>query len=100
MSACPVAQSYPILHTAFDTFVRESNPNKDMRRLYSGIAINEVLPKEVKRSLGFLLASIALWFMGYNGVTTWSKFFCQKPEKGFRSTRRHSTKMTGSSRRV
>ena len=32
---------------------------------------NEVLPKEVKRSLGFLLASIALWFMGYNGVTTW-----------------------------
>ena len=32
---------------------------------------NEVLPTEVKRSLGFLLASIALWFMGYNGVTTW-----------------------------
>jgi len=32
---------------------------------------NEVLPKEVKKSLGFLLASIALWFIGYNGVTTW-----------------------------
>lgn len=32
---------------------------------------NEVLPKGVKRSLGFLLASIALWFIGYNGVTTW-----------------------------
>lgn len=32
---------------------------------------HEVLPKEVKKSLGFLLASIALWFMGYNGVTTW-----------------------------
>ena len=32
---------------------------------------HEVLPKPVKRSLGFLLASIALWFMGYNGVTTW-----------------------------
>ncbi len=31
----------------------------------------EVLPKAVKRSLGFLLASIALWFMGYNAVTTW-----------------------------
>ncbi len=31
----------------------------------------EVLPKEVKRSLGFLLASICLWFVGYNGVTTW-----------------------------
>lgn len=32
---------------------------------------NETLPKEVKRSLGFLLASIALWFIGYNAVTTW-----------------------------
>ena len=31
----------------------------------------EVLPGPVKRSLAFLLASIALWFIGYNGVTTW-----------------------------
>ena len=32
---------------------------------------NEALPPAVKRSLGFLLASIALWFIGYNAVTTW-----------------------------
>ena len=32
---------------------------------------NEKLPADVKRSLGFLLASIALWFIGYNAVTTW-----------------------------
>lgn len=32
---------------------------------------NEVLPAPVRRSLGFLLCSIALWFIGYNGVTTW-----------------------------
>jgi MFS family permease len=32
---------------------------------------NERLPQDVKRSLGFLLASIALWFIGYNAVTTW-----------------------------
>ncbi len=32
---------------------------------------HETLPAPVKRSLGFLLASIALWFAGYNGVTTW-----------------------------
>lgn len=32
---------------------------------------NEVLPKEVKRSLGFLLVSIALWFIAYNGMETW-----------------------------
>ena len=31
----------------------------------------ERLPKEVKRSLAFLLCSIALWFIGYNAVTTW-----------------------------
>ena len=31
----------------------------------------EELPAEVKHSLRFLLVSIALWFIGYNGVTTW-----------------------------
>ena len=32
---------------------------------------NETLPKNVKKSLVFLLLSISLWFIGYNGVTTW-----------------------------
>ena len=32
---------------------------------------NEVLPPEVKRSLGFILASIAFWYIGNNGITTW-----------------------------
>lgn len=32
---------------------------------------SEELPKEVKRSLAFLLVSISLWYIGYNGVTTW-----------------------------
>ena len=31
----------------------------------------EALPADVKNSLSFLLVSIALWFIGYNGVTTW-----------------------------
>ncbi len=31
----------------------------------------EKLPNDVKKSLAFLLVSIALWFIGYNGVTTW-----------------------------
>ena len=31
----------------------------------------EELPKDVKKSLGFILASIALWFIAYNGVSTW-----------------------------
>ncbi len=32
---------------------------------------HEVLPTPVKRSLVFLLLSISLWYIGYNGVTTW-----------------------------
>ncbi len=32
---------------------------------------HETLPAPVKRSLGFLLVSISLWFIAYNGVTTW-----------------------------
>ncbi len=39
---------------------------------------NEVLPANVKRSLGFLLASIALWFIGYNGITTWFTTYVDK----------------------
>ena len=36
------------------------------------------LPKPVKQSLGFLLASIALWFIGYNGVTTWFSTYVRR----------------------
>lgn len=32
--------------TAFDSFVKESNPNKNMKDLYSGIKLGPVLPKE------------------------------------------------------
>ncbi len=38
----------------------------------------EELPKPVKRSLGFLLVSISLWFIGYNGVTTWFTTYIDK----------------------
>lgn len=39
---------------------------------------NEILPAEVRRSLIFLLASIALWFIGYNGITTWFTTYVDK----------------------
>jgi len=32
---------------------------------------NEALPPDVKKSLAFLLISIALWFIGYNAIETW-----------------------------
>ena len=38
----------------------------------------EVLPRPVKKSLVFLLASIALWYVGYNGVTTWFSTYVDK----------------------
>ena len=38
----------------------------------------EALPGEVKRSLAFLLVSIALWYIGYNGVTTWFTVYAQR----------------------
>ena len=31
----------------------------------------EILPPEVKKSLAFLLLSIAFWFIGYNAIETW-----------------------------
>ncbi len=34
-------------------------------------ARTEKLPRDVKKSLIFLLISIALWFMGYNAMETW-----------------------------
>ena len=39
---------------------------------------NGELSKDVKRSLRFLLLSIALWFVGYNGVTTWFTTYAQR----------------------
>lgn len=38
----------------------------------------EKLPADVKRSLIFLLCSIALWFIAYNGVETWFTTYAGK----------------------
>ena len=38
----------------------------------------EHMPKDVKRSLVFLLLSIALWYIAYNGITTWFTVYAQK----------------------
>ena len=46
----------------------EAHPEEN----YTTITVNgEKLPPEVKKSLSFILASIALWFIAYNGVSTW-----------------------------
>lgn len=38
----------------------------------------ETLPADVKKSLTFLLVSIALWFIGYNAVTTWFSVYASR----------------------
>ena len=37
----------------------------------------KALSPDVRRSLTFLLISICLWFIGYNGVTTWFSVYAQ-----------------------
>ena len=39
---------------------------------------NEKLSKEVRRSLIFLLFSVAFWYIGYNGVTTWFSVYAEE----------------------
>ena len=38
----------------------------------------EQMPRSVKKSLAFLLMSIALWYIAYNGVTTWFSVYAQR----------------------
>ena len=46
----------------------EAHPEENLTQVTES---GEELPKDVKKSLGFILASIALWFIAYNGVSTW-----------------------------
>ena len=39
---------------------------------------NEELPKDVKKSLAFLLVSVALWFIAYNALETWFTTFAHE----------------------
>lgn len=36
------------------------------------------LPRAVRKSLFFVLLSVALWYVGYNGITTWFTVFAEK----------------------
>lgn len=50
----------------------DSHPEENLVQVTEN---GEELPRGVKKSLGFLLVSIALWFIGYNGVTTWFSLY-------------------------
>ncbi len=38
----------------------------------------EKMPGDVKRSLVFLLLSVAFWYVGYNGITTWFTVYAEE----------------------
>ena len=39
---------------------------------------NKKMPKEVKKSLIFLLLSVAFWYIGYNAITTWFSVYATR----------------------
>ena len=53
-----------------ESFGGEDDTQQEEGNREAGQVIQETMPKEVKRSMIFLLASIFLWFMAYNAVTT------------------------------
>ena len=54
----------------------EAHPEENLAKVdESG---KETLPPEVKKSLGFLLVSIAFWFIGYNAVETWFTAYAEE----------------------
>lgn len=54
------------------------DPEAESAELTSAEPGSEKLPREVKRSLILILASIFFWFMGYNGVTTFFTTYAEK----------------------
>ena len=57
------------LHSLGDTFDKDADISKNKETFEEGI-VTKKMPKEVKKSLVFLLASVFLWFTAYNAVTT------------------------------
>ena len=53
----------------------KAHPEEDLTQHASAGA---ALPEDVRRSLTLLLISISLWFIGYNGVTTWFSVYAER----------------------
>lgn len=57
------------LHSLGDTFDKDADITNNKETFEEG-TVTKKMPKEVKKSLAFLLASVFLWFTVYNAVTT------------------------------
>ncbi|WP_029231053.1 MFS transporter [Butyrivibrio sp. VCB2006] len=59
------------LHSLGDTFDNDSEFDRsDKTEVFEEGKVTRMMPREVKRSLIFLLVSVFLWFTAYNAVTT------------------------------
>lgn len=52
-----------------------SEPEEDVQE---SAGDKKKLPRDVRKSLIFVLLSVALWYVGYNGITTWFTVFAEK----------------------
>ena len=52
----------------------QAHPEEDLTQSSEN---GESLPADVRRSLVFLLCSISLWFIGYNGISTWFSVYAE-----------------------
>lgn len=60
-----LVENYELLHPEENLSVEDENGN-------------EVLPPDVRRSLRFILISVALWFIAFNGMETWFTTYAVK----------------------
>ncbi len=59
------------LHSLGDTFDNDAEYDRSEKTTnFEEGAVTRMMPREVKRSLWFLLVSVFLWFTAYNAVTT------------------------------
>ena len=63
---CKKQAEYEALHPEADLTEKEEEGSK------------AVLPKSVKKSLLFILLSISLWYIAYNGVSTWFTTYAKR----------------------
>ncbi len=60
-------------------FVNEKKLRAEMPEEEAEVTASARLPREMRRSLILILASVSLWYMGYNAVTSaYSKYFTAK----------------------
>jgi MFS family permease len=70
MAICVIILFLTIKENKLRAEMEPEEPEEAPEAVVNGDAPSKKLPKDVMRSLAFLLASVAFWFIAYNAVTT------------------------------